>query len=838
MALRLVSLRPSIGDHSLQTRFQLGVASVLFVVCLIAAVTIYTMQRNMLEREALRQTELVMTALQATRAYVREVLRPRMYGLLPEDHFVLEAMSTSFISRAVMDRFQQRLPEFGYRRVALNARNPVFAPNSLELEMIRYFQENPGITSWHGMARQQGQERFIRFEPVRFHASCLHCHGDPTDAPQAIVQRYGRRRGFGHQAGEIGGVVSISVPIDSDLAGIRSTATWVFLGILAGLLALYVLIWGIFQKLVVGNIHPILDILRDSMDDGGVAAARAPAGRDELGELLRTTKILAERLRDTRQQLREHAAALEQKVMERTEALARSHEQLQRQMRQRNRELHLLTAIAELSTRPRPLENILRQVLQATLRVIPARAGLIYLRRRDGLRMACQVGPVPAALPERMEAVHRSPPPTDPQDRASCDHVRVLAEELGGVAIPLCCRNQQLGVMVLTELAAERLDEPLRDLLLSIGNQVGITIESLQSIGALRRSKELLQSVFNGISDPLVLLDRHSRLTMVNQAFLDRHRVQREDVLGMTLAEFFSSADGCILGEAADQLPRNGGEVRSRLIEMEDGSWFDVRFYPVPGPDGELEAVVCFARDVTELKAVERKIRHTEKLAAVGQLAAGVAHEINNPLGVILCYVDLLKQQCGGRPQVTSDLAVIERQALTCRRIVTDLLNFSRSQHSGPKRATLINADIRDVSKMVEGQFAKRGIRIVLELQPDLPPCLIDSGRMKQVLLNLMMNAAQAIDRDGTIEVRTRAAQDRIEITVRDDGPGIPDEIRDRIFEPFFSTKEVSQGTGLGLSVSYGIIADHQGEITVRSRPGDTVFTITLPPHGGRDGES
>ena len=159
---------------------------------------------------------------------------------------------------------------------------------------------------------------------------------------------------------------------------------------------------------------------------------------------------------------------------------------------------------------------------------------------------------------------------------------------------------------------------------------------------------------------------------------------------------------------------------------------------------------------------------------------------------------------------------------------MTELLNFARTKDSQLLRQQKnINEAIRLVAAMVEVQFAKQYIELILELDHNEPQGFFDSDRLQQVLMNLLMNGAQAIGKDGTIRVTSRSTSDTIYIDIEDDGPGIPADIKESIFDPFFTTK--GQGTGLGLSVSYGIICDHDGDINVSSEPGKTIFTIQLP---------
>ena len=227
-----------------------------------------------------------------------------------------------------------------------------------------------------------------------------------------------------------------------------------------------------------------------------------------------------------------------------------------------------------------------------------------------------------------------------------------------------------------------------------------------------------------------------------------------------------------------------------------------------------------------------RHIQHAEKLAALGQLAGGIAHEINNPLGVILCYADLLKGQLADVPQGFKDAATIEKHAVNCQRIVADLLEFARGRETERQPADL-NPAIEEVVRMVEPQFRRQHCVIELDLKPGLPLVKIDVNKMKQVYLNLVMNARQAIKDRGVIRIQrgsTCRRPARSTLIFWDNGIGISPEIIDRIFDPFFSTKKTGEGTGLGLSVSYGIVKDHGGDIQVESEPGRwTRFTIELP---------
>jgi signal transduction histidine kinase len=228
---------------------------------------------------------------------------------------------------------------------------------------------------------------------------------------------------------------------------------------------------------------------------------------------------------------------------------------------------------------------------------------------------------------------------------------------------------------------------------------------------------------------------------------------------------------------------------------------------------------------------MESKIQHTEKIASIGQLAAGIAHEINNPLGVILCHIDLIKGDGNLSPETLADLEIIEKHAGNCRTIIADLLKFAHQQVSVKEPAS-INGILEEGVAMVSSQLRKQQIDTHLDLDRSIPTVTVDADKIKQVILNMLINSAQAIDTRGTIWLRSRydVESGMAVITIEDDGPGIPAELQDKIFDPFFTTKPPGKGTGLGLSVSYGIIRDHNGDITVESLPGKpTRFIISLP---------
>jgi signal transduction histidine kinase len=232
-----------------------------------------------------------------------------------------------------------------------------------------------------------------------------------------------------------------------------------------------------------------------------------------------------------------------------------------------------------------------------------------------------------------------------------------------------------------------------------------------------------------------------------------------------------------------------------------------------------------------ELEAAQSQLVHTEKIASLGRMAAGVAHEINNPLAGILIYAELLQRDLADDATNRENIEVIINQTMRCQQIVHRLLDFSR-QSLGEKKLFDINDVIHRCVELISHQAFFHNIEVIQHLDPFLPQIVGGPGQLQQVITNLLINAADAMHGQGQITIVTRPApgEDGVVMTFTDTGGGIPLEIRDKIFEPFFTTKPPGKGTGLGLSIVYGVIQRHGGTISADSPPeGGTTFTIRLP---------
>jgi two-component system NtrC family sensor kinase len=238
-----------------------------------------------------------------------------------------------------------------------------------------------------------------------------------------------------------------------------------------------------------------------------------------------------------------------------------------------------------------------------------------------------------------------------------------------------------------------------------------------------------------------------------------------------------------------------------------------------------------------ELVAMQARVAQSERLASLGMLAAGVAHEINNPLGGILALTALTLEDLPAGDPNRENLEEVRKQSERCRDIVRGLLEFSRQ--------TAVNTEMVDINRILQEMLALVGkqamffnITVVKEWDPDLPPVMADRSQLQQVFMNILMNGVQAMEEKGTVTIVTRRApaDGHVEVVISDSGCGIPPDVIDRIFDPFFTTKASGKGTGLGLSIAYGIVTEHRGTISVASEVGKgTTFTVRLPAAGVRE---
>jgi two-component system NtrC family sensor kinase len=350
----------------------------------------------------------------------------------------------------------------------------------------------------------------------------------------------------------------------------------------------------------------------------------------------------------------------------------------------------------------------------------------------------------------------------------------------------------------------------------------------------LRRSQEKYRSLVESADDMIYTMDKDCKILSVNQYCLRLVGAQADEVVGksvMDVIEYKTAENACSIVEKV----LASSETMSHEERVKIGNreyWLDTKYKAVMSDVGA--AVLVISRDITEHKIMEDQLFHTEKLASLGSLSAGVAHEINNPIAIILGFTEILLGRFAEDSKEYEILKTIERQGNNCKSIVENLLAFSRI----PKKCTLETDVVNNIQKVVNvvvNTLVTKKVDLKTNIEEALPQVRGDGQQLEQVFLNIINNAVAAMDGGGILTISAHRSYDMVSIDFRDTGCGISLENMDKIFEPFFTTKKVGEGTGLGLSVSYGIVKKFGGDIRVKSQTGEegkesgTTFSVLLP---------
>lgn len=350
----------------------------------------------------------------------------------------------------------------------------------------------------------------------------------------------------------------------------------------------------------------------------------------------------------------------------------------------------------------------------------------------------------------------------------------------------------------------------------------------------ISKGKYQWESTFDAIASPVMIVTSDYIVERANYAFARHCKLDITEVAGRVCYEAFAKRDEPCLScplQYAIEANRQGSDVLGNRAHRRE---FEVSAYPLVLAEDQPGGAVMSYRDITEERRLQLEVIQTEKMAAIGILAGGVAHEINNPLGGILAFTQLLLKDSRDQKneELTADLKEIENAAIRCKKIVSDLLDFSRMSKDKEYAPVDVNKLIQNVIPFIRSEIKSLNVDLEMEVQEDIPKVQGIANRLQQVFLNLMTNACHAMPKGGKLKLTTGVTRDRkrVVVRVRDTGEGIPGDIQDRIFDPFFTTKMPGKGTGLGLSISYRIIREHGGTIEVDSNEGrGATFTILLP---------
>jgi PAS domain S-box-containing protein len=365
--------------------------------------------------------------------------------------------------------------------------------------------------------------------------------------------------------------------------------------------------------------------------------------------------------------------------------------------------------------------------------------------------------------------------------------------------------------------------DELSDLADNINNMLG-KIEDGES--KLQTQRDLFERLLLYIPALVLAVDRNLNITLVNKAFCDLYNVREADAVGKNLSIFFPPEE---IAEARGKIRNIEGSVSSYEHRLKIGKKdriLDTTYITV-SPNEYL----LIARDITQEREEQEKLYLNDRLASVGEMAAGIAHELNNPLTGIVMLSQLL-MQTDFAPEVKKDLSDINGEATRATDVVRNLLAFARKQPPA-KRLTQINKIVEGVLRLRHYEETVNNITVITKFDPDLPAIMVDNIQIQQVFLNLILNAEYSMihaHKKGQLWVNSYSADGKVIISFTDDGEGIKEENLRKIFQPFFTTKEVGVGTGLGLSLCFGIVKRHGGMISVDSKYGaGATFTVELP---------
>ncbi len=529
-------------------------------------------------------------------------------------------------------------------------------------------------------------------------------------------------------------------------------------------------------------------------------------------------------------------------------------EELTKQTAVRTKEVNALTALAAIANRFVNLDSLLTDALDKVLEVLAVEGGIVRLldeatgelhvvahrgRSETFLRERARVKLEDSALVllrEQEEAVVIADLWEMPQPffrLAKADGYRAYA------GIPLVARDRVIGILAVLSRIPGRFKPEEVKFLASIGHQIGLGVENTRlfkeveaRVDAFRESEARYRSLAEHAPDIIFSLDTQGRFVFLNQRVEEMLGYKPETLLGRHFSQLFASEDQ----ERAQAIPHEMNEPAHLptvlALISQDGTgkvWVEISMVPLYDAHGQPAGLQGIARDITKRKEMEEQLLRSEKLAAVGQLAAGVAHELGNALAIIGGSVQYLLKTCEEDRPYHEFLEVIHRNVARADRTIRSLLSFAR-----PRDPALSPVNIAHVLEttwlLLEGQLAKQNVNVFYRFSPEVHLVLADQEQLEQVFVNLLLNAIQAMPEGGSITLSTAFDPEgnQVKIEVADTGQGIPPARLSRIFDPFFTTKP--GGTGLGLSVSDRLIRAHGGSISVSSQEGEgTVFTVSLP---------
>jgi two-component system NtrC family sensor kinase len=415
------------------------------------------------------------------------------------------------------------------------------------------------------------------------------------------------------------------------------------------------------------------------------------------------------------------------------------------------------------------------------------------------------------------------------------------------ISIPLF-HDRMLGVFNFDSAEPGQYSEKDLEILLPVAKHIAIALENALLFEEISKEKKEWERTFDAITDMVWIEDGRQKVIRANHTLLLKTGFSKTEITEKHCGELLEKIGvmppgGCLCRETLSSKRPTFQELKSY-----GNSIFHFWAYPLIDEEGRLYAIVHYLKDVTAQKRLEHQLIRSDRLASLGTLVAGIAHEINNPLGIIAGYSEALLDRTRDAAlnsvkefeDFPGYLKTIHNEIFRCKTILRSLLEFARPS-GGTFREIDINELIKEVLLLLKHRTARLQHRLELDLNRDVPKIHADAGSLRQLLMNLLLNAIYFTPEGGGIFIKTetddswrengfRSGLNRIRLSVTDTGAGISEELIDKVFDPFFTTKPVGEGTGLGLTICHRIVEEHGGTIDVKSRPGKgTTFIITLP---------
>ena len=524
--------------------------------------------------------------------------------------------------------------------------------------------------------------------------------------------------------------------------------------------------------------------------------------------------------------------------------LKRETEILNRHLEQRLQELTILSSVGKSVTALLDLEELLERIVEAGVYLTKADEGSLLLRDGEDLYLRAAVSEegVKRYRVHMRDSIAgevvRSGKPVRIDRSQTSEDIKVRTGFLAHAVlqVPISVGRRAIGVLgVANRQTLRSFNENDQYLLSAIADYAAIAIENSRLFISTRDSERRYRELFDNANDMIFTLDPRLNITSINRQGIKSLGYPVAELMGKPLHVL------CIADEQQDDVEEQLQRQLSRAAS--EGVTFPLQLQRLNGEEMHAEVSAqltyqnerisglhCIARDVTERRRLELQLLQAEKLSAIGQLVAGVAHELNNPMTSIKGFTELLLRRTDLDEEARQDLSYINSQAERAGRIVTNLLTFAR-EHQPQRTLVDINKVIEDTLSLHTYHLRVDNIRVVRELTQDLPNSVADPYQLQQVFLNLIGNAhhAMAEQGGGVLTVHTECINNEIRARISDTGPGIAQHLLGRIFDPFFTTKPVGKGTGLGLSICFNILQDHGGTIWVDSDAEGTVFTVVMP---------